>query len=273
MFRHLVTDIVACVAPLVIGASALLLGMHLPRRSRWCSLVGAWVAVLGLLLLTLVHVTSLQDSAARLMVEFGGAGRLAAWLTCVLLGIVWGTPGRTWSTGFTMFVTGFLAVVLLMSSGGRLLWRYYRGNLWHQAVSEDGCLTQSTSITCGPAAASMLLYRHGINTTEGEIAYLSDTSLLGVSLHGLAHALDAKGRARGLVAIVQRLDYDACRTYEVPFIAELSVQGIKRHTIFVECLAPDHAEVIDPWWGRRERMSRSDFERIWTGRTIRMQAR
>lgn len=272
MFRPLLADILACVVPLGIGAGAGALGVHLSRRSRGCFLMGAWAALLGLVILALVHLTSLHDLAAALMHEVGGAGRLGVWLTCVLLGILWGMPSRTWSTGFMIFVSGFLAVMLVISSGGRLLWRYGAESLWQHGVNADGALTQSRSMTCGPAAASMLLHRHGIDATEGEIAYLSNTSLLGVSLHGLAHALDAKGGTHRLSAIVQRLDYDTCRSYETPFIAELSDYGIKRHTVFVERLAPDHAEVIDPWWGTPQRMSRGDFERTWTGRIVRMQS-
>lgn len=270
MVRPILVDVAACVLPLLIGAAALLTGMCLPRRRRAWLLSGTCVSILFLVSLALVQATALHDVAAALIYHLGGAGRLAAWPACLLLGIVWGTPNRTWSTGFTVFVTVFLAAMLLLGSGGRLLWRCCGGNQWQHVVNDDGALTQSNTVTCGPASAAMLLQRYGIIATEGEMAYLSDTSLLGVSLHGLAHALDTKAEATGWCARVECATYDAGRACQAPFIAEMRVLGLKTHAIFVERLAEDHAEVIDPWWGKREKMPRAYFEETWTGRMVRL---
>lgn len=268
MYRSLGVDLLACIVPVSIGFLALLGGYRQQRHGEPRFLVR--VTLLLLAVLAAIRVTPFYDAASPTFFALGGMGRLAAWLAYVLVGMVWAAPQRTWSTGFTVFLTVFLAALIVAGSGGRLVWRCAGNELWGRSPNESGTMTQSSSMACGAASAVMLLHRYEIAAGEGEMAYRSDTSLLGVDLHGLAAALNAKASDSGMVTVVQRSSYQEATAWQTPFIAEMSVLVIKSHAIFVERLDEDHAVAIDPWLGYRQLMPRADFARSWTGRSVRM---
>jgi hypothetical protein len=268
MLRPLVIDLLAALLPVVIGASALVLGWRLCRWRRLYLVGGIVLSVLLSTAVVLLSATALQDHAGMMIHRLGGAVLLSSWPGCFLMGVVWGNPRRTFSRGFCGFLTGLLVVLLLMASSGRLVWRSFGGSMWHNTADKDGCLFQTSGMTCGPASVVMLLHHHGIEATEGEIAYLSNTSLFGNTLYGLTETVDLKVWPEGMQVHVGQLGYEEARALGVPFVAQCTIFGIKGHAIYVEHLDEDHALIVDPLHGHRERMRRQEFESKWNGRSL-----
>jgi len=108
----------------------------------------------------------------------------------------------------------------------------------------------------------MLLHYYGIKTSEGEMAYLARTSLLGGTDHyALADALAAKlqssasfqlanspatAHAHMWTARVRQTDYDSCARAETTFVAHMVIPLVGNHALFVRRVTPDHADIIDP---------------------------
>ena len=115
----------------------------------------------------------------------------------------------------------------------------------------------------------MLLHHQGIRASEGELAYRAGCSLLlGTDLYGSADALTGFLEPRGQAALVERVDYPSAVERDSPFVANVTLPGMGGHALYVERLTPEHADVIDPRYGQRSRMSRDEFEAIWEGRGI-----
>jgi ABC-type bacteriocin/lantibiotic exporter with double-glycine peptidase domain len=123
-------------------------------------------------------------------------------------------------------------------------------------------------MTCVPAATAMLLNQAGVEATEGELAYLSDTSLFGTTLHGMRETIDLKIGALGLRSRVETLDYDQARRLQAPFVGHCTTFGIKGHAVYVERLDEETAWLIDPLVGHRQRLPRREFNKMWTGRSL-----
>src|SRR5262249_29827970 len=122
--------------------------------------------------------------------------------------------------------------------------------------------------TCSPAAAAMLLRHYGIDASEGEMAYLARTSLLGTEVQALARALTHKIKDKGWSAAVRTMDYESCITLKKPFIPHVWVPGLGGHAILVESLGQDSVIAVDPRFGQRSEISRPEFEAQWEGIVI-----
>jgi ABC-type bacteriocin/lantibiotic exporter with double-glycine peptidase domain len=118
----------------------------------------------------------------------------------------------------------------------------------------------------------MLLHHYGVQTSEGEMAYLANTSYLGTDVRSIARALTLKGRSHGLLAQVALADYEACLRQTAPFLACVRVPGIGSHAVLVLRVNPDRVELIDPRFGHRQTLVRAEIEPQWEGRIVRLVA-
>jgi ABC-type bacteriocin/lantibiotic exporter with double-glycine peptidase domain len=116
----------------------------------------------------------------------------------------------------------------------------------------------------------MLLHRYGIAASEGEMAYLANTSLFGTSEYGIAQALTAKMQDRTGFAAVEETDYEELVRIGQPFIAHVNPPGIGPHSIFVQRARPSYVVVIDPLDGFRKKLSRREFAEDWDGTIVRL---
>lgn len=267
MFRPLMIDLLAVLLLLAIGGVALVVGWRLHRCGRPWFLGGVMLSLLFSMVVVLSG-TAFQDQAGTLIHRLGGAVLLGCFPGCFLMGVVWGNPRRTFSNGFCGFLTALLMALVVMAGGGRLMWRCFATSMWENTADKNGCLLQSSGMTCAPAAAAMLLHHLGIHATEGEIAYLSNTSLFGNTLHGMTETLDLKVQPLGLKTRVGRLNYEEAQGLGGPFMAQSTTYGIKGHAIYVERVEEDHVVIIDPLQGHRARLWRQEFERKWNGRSL-----
>src|SRR5205823_4407020 len=96
-------------------------------------------------------------------------------------------------------------------------------SLWGNRPDGNGLLSQRTGWTCSPAAAAMLLHRHGLAGSEGELAYLAGTGILGTDLYSITDALNATFQAHGknLCARIEVAGYDTWVERGEPFMASV----------------------------------------------------
>jgi ABC-type bacteriocin/lantibiotic exporter with double-glycine peptidase domain len=128
----------------------------------------------------------------------------------------------------------------------------------------NGALQQTTGITCGPAAAAMLLHRAGIRISEGALAELASTSpLQGTAPFALARAVDRVARCRGMRGRVRRVEYEEAFRLARPFVAFVHRPGVGGHAVCVRSVGPHRVATLDPLSGTRDMIPRDQFVTQW----------
>jgi len=265
--RPLALDIVAFFLPGVACVLLFLLGRRFsgwPKPVRGVALLVA-VAGIALGLSSLSRV--LPANVERIGFQLGGMTTLLCWVATFLLGVVWGVPGRSLSSGFLIALAGIAVVLVSIESSGRLWWRFAAPTTWKRTVNGEGLLQQSSSVTCSPTAAVMLLNLAGIPASEGEMAYLSGTSVLGTDAPGMSLALEEKAAANGWRVQAGPTTYDQWLGRSEPFIAHVKGRYLG-HAVTVFRVFPEGVILLDPATGQASEVSRRDFEENWDGMAI-----
>lgn len=270
MLRPLALDIAAFLLPGVLCVGLFLLGT---RFRRWPRVVRAAILVLALAALGLGVASAyrlLPMRYERLGFQLGGLTCLLCWVACFLLGCVWSVPGRSMSSSFIASIAVIAVVLAEIESSGRLWWRFASPESWTRVPDKETKLLQQTSATtCSPTAATMLLGLAGIPASEGEMAYLSGTSLFGADAQGMSLALDQKAAAHGWRVEAGPTTYDECVRRGTPFIAH--VKGRQTgHAVVVRIVVPEGVVIFDPANGQAHIEKREDFEPDWDGTAIRL---
>lgn len=270
MPRSLVLDLLYPLMILTVGAIAFMLGamLHAAPRTWYRSVIGLVVFLAALA--AVAHFYPIKDYTGALLSRIGGEGVLACWAGLLLLGVAWNSPRRTTSKSFVGFAVALACFGIIFLTSGPLQVRFFWKETWSRFPDPEGCLMQSTAISCSPTSATMLLSHYGIAASEGEMAYLAGTSVTGTDQYAMARALSIKVRSRGWTARVEKTGWDACVASGIAFMAHTYIPRVGGHAIFVERLTPDHAAVIDPRTGSRSDIARDQFESWWNGRIIRI---
>lgn len=169
----------------------------------------------------------------------------------LLLALVRGAPERT---SRAASLHGLVALVGLLLAGDLLgcAWWALRPRLWANLPGPDGLLTQSTSVTCGPAAGAMLLARVGVRASEGLVAQQANCSpLSGTDFADLRRGLDSLARSHGLRARRAGLDWPARAALGRPFVIAVRLPRLGWHAVLVESVDGGRALVADPLTGSR----------------------
>lgn len=219
------------------------------------------VGAVALVLLTIafvgcVYVGVLPLESRGLIFQMRGPKVVLAAAALFLLGAAWAEATRAFSPRFLQVLAGVAGFMLLIESSGPLFWRS-RTAAWTRVPDDQSCLTQSTAWSCGPAAAAMLLHLHGLAASEGEMAYLSRTSLFGTDGFALAQAVDARAEGRGWRAVFARFAHDDCLAVGRPFIATMRSMEVFAHAVVVADVNGDEVTIIDPGNGQRKRVARA----------------
>jgi hypothetical protein len=266
MLRPLILDISALLIPLCVGAIAFFVGRKQRRWSRALR-IGLAILAIGIFCGGVASLVKLWPDRIGFVAHFvGGSTVLLSWLACYLIGIVWASPTRSLSRFFLACILIMAGVAIAVESCGHLLWRSGFSQLWANVPDSNGLLRQTSGVTCGPAAAAMLLHLYGITASEAEIAYLAGTSIFGSDAWQLADALDQRVRSRGWHARADRRTYDQCIGVS-PFVADIT-NRLGGHAILVKSVSPDGAEVVDPGDGVPKRLSRAQLEAVWDGTIV-----
>jgi predicted double-glycine peptidase len=135
-------------------------------------------------------------------------------------------------------------------------------------VNDAGVCLQSASYSCGAAAATSFVYYYGVRATEKEMAELCLTRAGGPGLIGTTDAGLMRGLRRKLGG---RYDIHIARTvYDdlpTPALVPLELYPGLGHCVLVWRVDPELVHLVDPRCGRMT-LSRSTFERMWTGSAI-----
>ena len=267
--RPLVQDLAEFAVPLAAGAMLFLLGRTF-RRWPWfvrCAALVFACSLIAIAILSGVGVRSLEIE--RLAYHAGGMTIVLCLVALFLFGVVWGVPGRSLSSPFLIALAAIAILVVAIEASGRLWWRFGSPETWGRTADSRGLLRQSSGVTCSPSAAVMLLRQHDIQAGEGEMAYLSGTTLLGTDATGIARAIDAKTAPDGMHAEVSQSTYEEALRRSAPFLAH--VQGrYFGHAVVVVGMQPDQVTLLDPADGQAHTISRDEFEDQWDGVSVRL---
>jgi predicted double-glycine peptidase len=135
-------------------------------------------------------------------------------------------------------------------------------------VNDSGVCLQTSSYSCGAAAATSFVYYYGVRVTEKEMAELCVTRAGGPGLIGTSDAGLMRGLRRKLAGrydiFIARTVYDDLPT---PALVPLELYPGVGHCVLVWRVDPEMVYLLDPRSGRTT-LSRSAFEQMWTGAAI-----
>ena len=140
--------------------------------------------------------------------------------------------------------------------------------VWYDS---NGVCMQSTSYTCGPAAAATALRRFGLDVSEGQIAVLSRSCpVIGTSDYDLTRAIGQVVSGRPVKSFYGRW-------HELPGLTEHQVllvmlrQGYwSNHCVLIVKMMDNAVVFADPAEGLIT-LSKKRFLDLWTGRGIILQ--
>jgi len=260
-------DILVLVIPIAAAVTAFLAAsqtFQLPPARRLATLLSPVLLVGGLV----AYGQLSPASGAPLLARFGGIGILLPIVTVFLLGAAWGAPKRSVSSAFLGVVALIALSVIVVHSSGRLYWRTIAAEAWERFPESNGVLRQSRGFSCAPAAAAMLLHAHGIEISEGELAYRAGTSFLGTDADSLARAIQ-RVLPPGLRSEVVRSVSDLDGAGDAPFVAYIGGR-FAGHAIVVRPLPDGRLEIVDPAFGSVEIESREWLLSIWDRIAVRI---
>lgn len=139
------------------------------------------------------------------------------------------------------------------------------------SFDSNGVCRQSTSFTCGPAAAATALHRLGVDVSEGQMAILSRSCpYIGTSDYDLMHAVNQAVREKPIECTYGRWE-------KLPQLSDQEVllvilqQGVWMNHCVAVLKTTDKAVVFaDPAEGIIT-LSQKHFRQLWTGRGILLQ--
>lgn len=243
-------------------------GRFLDRLPIWAFRLTIGVAVATILSLGVSYFTPIHGLLSDALWYVGGLTTFACVCAMLLLDVVMTSTGRSTSNQFLWALVALVGMIQILNSGGRLWWRFVSETAWHNAPAADGTLQQTSGWTCSPAVAAMLLHHYGVNTTEGEMAYLANTNYLGTDAPSIAHAMSIKGQSHNLNVKIANADYDACLERKEPFLACIHVPRLGGHAILVLKMTKNDLEMVDPRYGHRQRMPRAEIEPQWQNKIV-----
>lgn len=137
----------------------------------------------------------------------------------------------------------------------------------------DGVCRQSTDYTCVAASLVTVLQKHGIETSEGEMARLSFTGVgQGTTDTRAVLALRRKLAGQPLDVRYEHMDYARLQQVGLPCLVPLKWGYFVSHMVALLEARDDAVVLGDPLTGAR-RVSRGEFEREWLRRGIYLAAR
>ncbi len=269
LVRPLPVDIILFLVPILIGLGAFFLGRFF---NRWSIAVRAGLIGLTTGAICVVAALLFHALPRPIDVSFSFAGGVIVVLCWMILGVIgfsWATPNPA-APLFFRFMIPILPLMLIgVEAGGSLWFRFFETHVWYNLPGESGVMKQTTKVTCLPAAAVMLLHQYGIdNVSEGEFAYLANTSFFGTDGHVMARAITQKIDKPGVRAVMIDVTYEEMAEREAPFIAQVQMQKMGTHSVFVKKLTLHTLVWVDPFDGFPRDVPPATFDHVWTGSVI-----
>jgi predicted double-glycine peptidase len=138
-------------------------------------------------------------------------------------------------------------------------------------VNAKGICHQTSGYSCSAASAVMLLDRHGIASTEKEMAELcvtraGNSRVSGTTDSGLMRGLRLKLGGRG----TPRITLPAYEQIPTPCLVAIQLNPQLSHSIMVSAVEPHQVRVVDPLYGNGT-IPRDQFERTWKKSAIHLE--
>lgn len=271
LLRPLVVDLWALLWPMLIGVAAFNLGRMF---HRWPVAVRA--GLIGCIVGLICVVTAALFNAIPRPLELafshvGGVLVVLCWMSLGIVGFSWASPERPRSTFFLRYMLVLAPLALIaVESGGSLWFRFESIDQWNNYPGEEsGRLVQTTKMSCLPATAAMLLYHYGITgISEGEFAYLANTSFFGTDGHVMARAITQKIGRPDVKARMVNMKYEDLVERGKPFIAQVQLEKIGNHSVLVKSITPNTLVWFDPLEGFDHHVTPNTFLGVWTGSAI-----
>ncbi|MDR2284909.1 MAG: peptidase domain-containing ABC transporter [Sphingobacterium sp.] len=127
---------------------------------------------------------------------------------------------------------------------------------------KKGTLVKQQDIKdCGAACLSSVGAYYGLNLPIAKIRQLCHTDTRGTNILGMTQGLNDMGfNAKGVKG-----NMDALVQIPLPAIAHVVVMEQLHHFVVIYKIDKNQVEVMDPAYGKIEKYSMADFQKIWTG--------
>jgi len=157
---------------------------------------------------------------------------------------------------------------VLLARTGAAGWVTSRPSDLEGTVKDSAVCLQTSSYSCGAAAATSFCYYYGVKVTEREMAELCVTRMGGPGLAGTSDA----GLMRGLrQKLSHRYDIHIARTVvddlPTPALVAIEVWPGVGHCIVLWRVDPELVHILDPRCGWTT-LSKKSFEQMWMGSAI-----
>jgi predicted double-glycine peptidase len=129
-------------------------------------------------------------------------------------------------------------------------------------------IEQTQDYSCVPAASATALRLLGLNTSEGEMAELTETRAgSGATLLRALNGLDTRLKHTGIEASLLQPDYETLLRLEPPLLTPLQYESARLHMVTIIEVRPHLVVVADPQAGV-EFISRHRFEQLYRKQVI-----
>jgi len=154
---------------------------------------------------------------------------------------------------------------------------FVQGGLWMMRPTPTNAFTrsgdryfvqQSQDYSCVPAACATSLRMLGVQTSEAEMAELTETRPgSGATLLRALNGLNEKLEGTGIEPRLLEPTYDQLARYQTPMLTPLRYEAARLHMVTIIEVRPHLVVLADPQMGI-EFVSRREFERRYRGQVI-----
>ncbi len=225
---------------------------------------GVFCLLLGWAMLINHPAVAVQLIPIAALARLEGIG--AAPLFVFVLGVGWRLASLRRQRAI-MVVGMFLGLGYFMH-GGLWMMRPTPTNAFGQTGGEHYYVTQSQDYSCVPAACTTSLRMLGVQTTEREMAALTETRAgSGATLLRALNGVSARLEGTGIEAQLLEPTYKQLINLEPPILTPLQYEATRLHMVTLLQVRPDRVVIADPQIGI-EFIGRREFETLYRGQVI-----
>lgn len=180
--------------------------------------------------------------------------------------------GVAWSAAALNRQRAFVIVGLFMGAG-----YFLQGGWWMLQQTPAGAFAQgrgeitslqSQDYSCVPAACSTALRVLSVDTSESEMANLTETRPgTGATLIRALNGLSIRLEHEGITPLLIEPDFEALLALSPPMLTPLQYEATRLHMVTILRVEQNGVLVMDPVAGM-EMIHREEFERIYRGQVI-----
>jgi len=180
--------------------------------------------------------------------------------------------GIAWSAALVSRQRAFVIVGMVMGAG-----YFLQGGMWMVQQTPVGAFAQgshdeptyqSQDYSCVPAACTTALRHLGIESSEAEMAELTQTRAgSGATLIRALDGLNVRLGDEGIVPQLIQPSYEQLVNLPVPMLTPLQYEATRLHMVTILNVEHDCVVVMDPVTGM-ETLSRERFEGLYRGQVI-----